>query len=76
MWLASLPTATAAGIPPIIKIGVVKNPPPTPNIPESIPAIKPMLSKYITFCEISAIGKYISKLFFPYLKKAYNFSYI
>ena len=57
MWLASLPTATAGGTPLIIKIGVVKNPPPTPNIPDKIPAINPMLSKKKMFCDISAMGK-------------------
>ena len=38
MWFASLPTATAGGIPLTISIGVVKKPPPTPNIPDNIPA--------------------------------------
>ena len=57
MWFASLPTATAGGIPPIIKIGVVKKPPPTPNIPDNIPAMNPIVSKKKTFWDISAMGK-------------------
>jgi len=57
MWFASLPTATAGGMPAKIKIGVVKNPPPTPNIPDSIPAINPIVSKKKIFWDVSAIGK-------------------
>ena len=36
---ASLATAYAGGIPKKIKKGVIKNPPPTPNKPESTPTI-------------------------------------
>ena len=35
--LASLATAYAGGIPRKIKNGVIKNPPPTPNSPDSTP---------------------------------------
>ena len=35
--LASLATAYAGGIPRKIKNGVIKNPPPTPNNPDSTP---------------------------------------
>ena len=57
IWFASLPTATAGGTPLRINIGVVRNPPPTPNIPDNTPATKPILNKKNIFCEISAIGK-------------------
>ena len=57
MWFASLPTATAGGIPLTINIGVVKNPPPTPNIPDNIPAKKPIIKRKNKFCDVSAIGR-------------------
>ena len=57
MWFASLPTATAGGTPLRINMGVVRNPPPTPNIPDNTPATNPILNKKNIFCEISAIGK-------------------
>ena len=37
---ASLATAYDGGIPKKIRNGVIKNPPPTPNNPESTPTIK------------------------------------
>ena len=43
---ASLATAYAGGIPKKIRKGVIKNPPPTPNKPESTPTIA--LSKSIS----------------------------
>ena len=45
IWFASLPTATAGEIPPSIKIGVVRKPPPTPNIPDKMPAAKPIAKR-------------------------------
>jgi len=54
---ASVPTATAGGIPKKIKRGVIKKPPPTPKRPERPPTTIPinMISKKLTF--ISAIGR-------------------
>ena len=54
---ASEPTATTGGIPKKINSGVIKNPPPTPKIPESIPILIPIkiIRKILTF--ISAIGR-------------------
>ncbi len=56
-WGASVPTATAGGMPRKIKSGVIKKPPPTPNKPESPPTNMPKstISSMLTF--ISAIGR-------------------
>jgi hypothetical protein len=37
--------------------GVIKNPPPTPNIPDKIPTIPPKPKRRKAFTEISAIGR-------------------
>jgi hypothetical protein len=54
---ASLATAYVGGTPKKIRKGVIKNPPPTPNRPESTPTT-PLKEKIaIIFTETSAIGK-------------------
>ena len=57
IWLASLATAIAGGIPIKNKRGVIKKPPPTPNIPESIPTIPPNPINKKMLTEISAMGR-------------------
>ena len=37
--------------------GVIKNPPPTPNIPESTPTIPPSPKRRKAFTETSAMGR-------------------
>ena len=54
---ASFATAYVGGTPKKIKKGVIKNPPPTPNKPESTPTI-PLREKIDNiFTDTSAIGK-------------------
>ena len=50
-------TATAGGMPIKNRSGVIKKPPPTPNIPERIPTSPPKPSKRKAFTETSAIGR-------------------
>ena len=54
---ASVPTATAGGMPKNINRGVIKKPPPTPNKPERPPTNIPIkiIIRKLTF--ISAIGR-------------------
>jgi hypothetical protein len=40
------------------KSGVIKNPPPTPNIPDRIPTIPPNPSSKNAFTDTSAMGRY------------------
>ena len=54
---ASLATAYAGGIPKKIRKGVIKNPPPTPNKPESTPTIALNKSISIGLTKTWAIGK-------------------
>jgi hypothetical protein len=54
---ASVPTATAAGMPATISSGVIRKPPPTPNIPDRKPTAPPMARKTRTFANISATGR-------------------
>jgi hypothetical protein len=54
---ASVPTATAGGIPKKIKSGVIKKPPPTPNNPERPPTNIPINIMRRIFTFISAIGR-------------------
>jgi hypothetical protein len=42
IWLAEVATATAGGIPMKNSKGVMRNPPPTPNIPDRMPTIPPI----------------------------------
>ena len=39
------------------KSGVIKNPPPTPNIPDNTPTIPPNPNKRKAFTETSAMGR-------------------
>ena len=56
-WLASLATATAGGTPMKISSGVMRKPPPTPNMPERKPTPPPMPSSRKMLTDISAIGR-------------------
>ena len=42
MWLATLATATAGAMPMKISSGVIRKPPPMPNMPEMNPTASPM----------------------------------
>ena len=57
IWFASVATATAGGIPIKNSRGVIKNPPPTPNIPERIPTSPPSPNNKKAFIETSAMGR-------------------
>ncbi len=55
IWAASVPTATAEGMPEKISSGVIRKPPPTPNIPDRKPTAAPMPRNMNTFAAISAM---------------------
>ena len=57
IWFASLPTAMAGGTPAKINSGVIRNPPPTPNMPDRKPTPAPMPSRSSTLTDISAMGR-------------------
>ena len=57
IWLADVATATFVGIPMKMRIGVIKNPPPKPNIPDKKPTTPPKDSNKNIFTESSAIGR-------------------
>ena len=57
IWFASVATATAGGMPIKKRRGVIKKPPPTPNIPERIPTNPPRPRSKKALTETSAIGK-------------------
>ena len=57
IWFASVPTATGAGTPMKIRIGVMRNPPPTPKIPERKPITPPKASRRKASTDISAMGR-------------------
>ena len=59
IWLASVATATAGGMPIKNNNGVIKKPPPTPNMPDKMPTIPPKPNNRKAFTEISAMGRYI-----------------
>ena len=44
-------------MPKKINNGVIKKPPPTPNVPDNVPTIIPKIRKPIGLIDISAIGK-------------------
>jgi hypothetical protein len=52
-----VPTATADGTPTKISSGVIRKPPPTPNMPDRKPTDAPIPMNRRTFADISAIGK-------------------
>ena len=53
----SVPTATAAECLQKISSGVIRKPPPTPNMPDRKPTAPPMARKMKTFADISATGR-------------------
>ena len=57
IWFASVPTAMVGGTPEKISSGVMRKPPPTPNIPDRKPTAPPMASSTRIFTEISAMGR-------------------
>ena len=57
MWPVTLATATPGEMPRKIKSGVIKNPPPMPNIPEMNPTASPIARITNTFTGMSAIGR-------------------
>src|SRR5437762_7211132 len=58
MWLATEATATAGAMPTKINSGVIKNPPPMPNMPETKPTAAPIARMRKTLTGMSAIGRY------------------
>ena len=57
MWLATLATATAGVTPMKISSGVIRKPPPMPNMPEMKPTAIPIPSTRKTSTGRSAIGR-------------------
>ena len=57
MWLATLATATAGEMPTKISSGVIRNPPPMPNMPEMKPTAIPIAKRRNTLTGKSAIGR-------------------
>ena len=57
IWFASVATATAGGIPMKNNRGVIRNPPPTPNMPDRMPTRPPSPKSMKAFTETSAIGR-------------------
>ena len=55
--LVPVPTATVGGTPRKMRSGVIKKPPPTPNMPDKKPIAPPRPSNRKTLVEISAIGR-------------------
>ena len=56
-WLAMLATATAGGMPRNTSIGVIRKPPPMPNMPEINPTNAPSATSKGAFTETSAMGR-------------------
>ena len=57
MWLATLATATAGEMPMKISSGVIRKPPPMPNMPEMKPTASPMARTRKMLTGRSAIGR-------------------
>src|SRR5262249_61672212 len=57
----TLATATAGEMPRNISSGVMRNPPPMPNMPEMNPTARPMARMTNTLTGRAAIGREISK---------------
>ena len=55
--LVPVPTATDGVTPKKISSGVIRNPPPTPNMPDSRPTPPPSASRISALAESSAIGR-------------------
>lgn len=56
-WLAIEDTATGAGMPRNTSIGVIRNPPPMPNMPDMKPTTAPRSTMRGAFTATSAIGR-------------------
>ncbi|MDF2999802.1 MAG: hypothetical protein K0R27_5439 [Xanthobacteraceae bacterium] len=57
IWVDTLATATAGGTPRKMSSGVIRNPPPTPNMPEMKPTAIPRARRVKMFTGSSAIGR-------------------
>ena len=57
IWLATLATATAGEMPMKISSGVIRKPPPMPNMPEMKPTASPMARTRNILTGMSAIGR-------------------
>ena len=57
MWLETLATATAGETPMKISSGVIRKPPPMPNMPEMKPTASPIPSTRKMLTGRSAIGR-------------------
>src|ERR1700731_2931881 len=60
MWLATLATATAGEMPMKINSGVIRKPPPMPNMPEMNPTAIPIKNRRKRMAGMAAIGWEIS----------------
>src|ERR1700678_686711 len=58
IWLATVATATAGAVPTKINSGVIRNPPPMPNMPDTKPTAAPIARMRKTLTGMSAIGRY------------------
>src|SRR5882724_7604797 len=57
MWLATEATATAGAMPTKINSGVIRKPPPMPNMPDTKPTAAPIARMRKMLTGISAIGR-------------------
>ena len=57
MWLDTVATATAGDTPMKISSGVIRKPPPMPNMPEMNPTASPIASTRKILTGRSAIGR-------------------
>jgi hypothetical protein len=57
IWFAEVATATAGGMPTRNRSGVMRNPPPTPNMPDSTPTRPPRPRRRKALTETSAMGR-------------------
>ncbi len=57
IWLVTLATATAGEMPMKISSGVIRKPPPMPNMPEMNPTASPMARMRNMLTGRSAIGR-------------------
>ena len=57
LWFADVATATLVGIPMNISNGVIRKPPPKPNMPDRNPTTPPKDNNRKMLTESSAIGR-------------------
>ena len=57
IWFAPVATATAGGMPIKKSRGVIRNPPPTPNMPDRTPTIPPNPKRRNALTDSSAMGR-------------------